>query len=209
MRQIMQEKKEDDLRQVLNKVYEVGMDEVGRGSIFGPVFSAVVELTEKNKFTLKQLGVTDSKKLTPKKRKLLLPKILLLSSDYGIGQSSAREIDKLGIRVATELSMIRALKKLKKKPSELIVDGPLLLRPWKGIQKNIVSGDSKFISIASASIVAKVSRDNLMERLEKKYSGYSIFKNKGYGTKEHFSNIKRNGITNLHRKSFLIKSNLI
>jgi len=134
---------------------------------------------------------------------------LLLSLDYGIGQSSAREIDKLGIRVATELSMIRALKKLKEKPSELIIDGPLLLRPWNGIQKNIVSGDSKFISIASASIVAKVSRDNLMERLEKKYSGYLIFKNKGYGTSEHFSLIKKNGITKLHRKSFLIKSNLI
>ena len=151
----------------------------------------------------------DSKKLTPKKRKLLLPKILLLSSDYGIGQSSAREIDKLGIRVATELSMIRALKKLKKKPSELIVDGPLLLRPWKGAQKNIVSGDSKFISIASASIVAKVSRDNLMMRLERKYSEYLIFKNKGYGTREHLSLIKKNGITKLHRKSFLKKSNLI
>ena len=109
----MQEKKGEDLQQALNKVSEVGIDEVGRGAIFGPVFSAVVVLTEKNKFTLKQFGVTDSKKLTPKKRKLLLPKILLLSSDYGIGQSSAREIDKLGIRVATELSMIRAIKKLK------------------------------------------------------------------------------------------------
>ena len=205
----MQGKKEEDLQQALNKVSEVGIDEVGRGAIFGPVFSAVVELTEKNKFTLKQLGVTDSKKLTPKKRKLLLPKILLLSSDYGIGQSSAREIDKLGIRVATELSMIRALKKLKKKPSEIIIDGPLLLRPWNGIQKNIISGDSKFTSIASASIVAKVSRDNLMERLEKKYSGYFIFKNKGYGTKEHLSTIQDHGITNLHRKSFLKKSNLI
>ena len=205
----MQGKKEEDLQQALNKVSEVGIDEVGRGAIFGPVFSAVVELTEKNKSTLKKLGVTDSKKLTPKKRKLLLAKILLLSSDYGIGQSSAREIDNLGIRVATELSMIRALKKLKKKPSELIVDGPLLLRPWKGTQKNIVSGDSKFISIASASIIAKVSRDNLMMRLERKYSGYLIFKNKGYGTKEHLSSIKENGITNLHRKSFLKKSNLI
>ena len=204
----MQEKKEEDLQQALNKVSEVGIDEVGRGAIFGPVFSAVVELTEKNKSTLKQLGVTDSKKLTPKKRKLLLPKILSLSSDYVIGQSSAREIDKLGIRVATELSMIRALKKLKEKPSELIIDGPLLLRPWHGIQKNIVSGDSKFISIGSASILAKVSRDNLMERLEKKFSGYLIFKNKGYGTEEHFSRIKKNGITNLHRKSFLKKSNL-
>ena len=199
----MQEKKGEDHQQVLNKRYEVGIDEVGRGAVFGPVFSAVVVLTEKNKFALKQFGVKDSKKLTPKKRKLLLPKILLLSLDYGIGQASAREIDELGIRVATELSMIRALKKLKEKPSELIIDGPLLLRPWDGIQKNIVSGDSKFISIASASIVAKVSRDNLMERLEKKYSGYLIFKNKGYGTKEHLSIIKENGITNLHRKSFL------
>ena len=205
----MQEKKEEDLQQALNKVSEVGIDEVGRGAIFGPVFSAVVELSANNKFTLKQLGVTDSKKLTPKKRKLLLPKILLLSSDYGIGQSSAREIDKLGIRVATELSMIRALKKLKEKPSELIIDGPLLLRPWNGIQKNIVSGDSKFISIASASIVAKVSRDNLMERLEKKYSGSLIFKNKGYCTKEHLTLVRKNGLTKLHRKSFLKKSNLI
>ena len=205
----MQEKKEEDLQQVLNKVFEVGLDAVGRGAIFGPVFASAVVLTEKNISILKQFGVTDSKKLTPKRRKLLLPKILLLSSDYGIGQSSAKEIDKLGIRVATELSMIRALKKLKEKPSELIIDGPLLLRPWDGMQKNIVSGDAKFISIASASIVAKVYRDDLMERLEKKYSGYMIFKNKGYGTREHLSLIKKNGINELHRKSFLKKSNLI
>ena len=178
----MQEKKEGGPQQVLNK---------------------------KNKSILKKFGVMDSKKLTPKKRKLLLPKILLLSSDYGVGQSSAREVDKLGIRVATELSMLRAIIKLKEKPSELIIDGPLLLRPWKGLQKNIVSGDSKFTAIASASILAKVSRDNLMERLEKQYPFYSIFKNKGYGTKEHLSIIKEIGITNLHRKSFLKKSNLI
>ena len=193
----------------MNKALEVGIDEVGKGAVFGPVFSAVVVLTEKNKSMLKKFGVMDSKKLTPKKRRLLLPKILLLASDYGIGQSSAREIDKLGIRVATELSMLRALKKLKEKPSEIRIDGPLLLRPWNGIQKNIVSGDSKFTEIASASIVAKVCRDNLMERLEKKYSGYFIFKNKGYGTKQHLSIIKQKGITNLHRKSFLKKSNLI
>ena len=199
----MQEKKEEGLQQILNKGFEVGIDEVGRGAVFGPVFSAVVVLTEKNKLKLKQFGVTDSKKLTHKKRKLLLSKILLLSSDYGIGQSSTREIDKLGIRVATELSMMRALKKLKEKPSELIIDGPLLLRPWKGIQKNIVSGDLKFTAIAAASIVAKVSRDNLIERLEKQYSGYFISKNKGYGTKEHLSIVKEKGITNLHRKSFL------
>ena len=106
----MQERKEEDLQQVSIKSSEVGIDEVGKGAVFGPVFSAAVVLTEKNKFILKEFGVTDSKKLTPKKRKLLLPKILELSSDYGIGQSSAREIDKHGIRFATELSMIRALK---------------------------------------------------------------------------------------------------
>ena len=194
---------------MLNKFPEVGIDEVGRGAIFGPVFSAVVVLTEENTVRLKKFGVVDSKKLTPKKRNLLLPKILLLASDYGIGQSSSKEVDKLGIRVATELSMIRALKKLKEKPAEIIVDGPLLLRPWSGIQKNIISGDSKFTSVASASIVAKVSRDNLMERLEKKYPGYSIFKNKGYGTRTHLSIIEENGITNLHRKSFLKNLNLI
>ena len=99
----MQEKKEEDLQQVFDNVSEVGIDEVGRGAVFGPVFSAVVVLTEKNKFKLKQFGIKDSKKLTPKKRKLLIPKILLLSSDYGIGQASAREIDELGIRIATEL----------------------------------------------------------------------------------------------------------
>ncbi len=207
--QQIQGKKEEDPQQVLNKVSEVGIDEVGKGAVFGPVFSAVVVLSEKNKLALKELGVKDSKKLTARKRKFLFTKILLLSSDYGIGQSSAREIDKFGIRFATELSMMRALKKLKEEPSELIIDGSLLLRPWKGVQKNIVSGDSKFTAIASASIVAKVCRDNLMERLDIEYPRYLLFKNKGYGTKEHFKIIKEKGITNLHRKSFLKKSNLI
>ena len=205
----MQGKKEEDLQQILNREYEAGVDEVGKGAVFGPVFSAVIVLTEVNKFTLKEFGVIDSKKLTPKKRKDVFPKIIALSSDYGLGQSSVREIDLLGIRYATELSMIRAVKKLKHVPSELLIDGPLPLRLWEGNQKNIISGDSKYTSIAAASILAKVTRDFLMERLEDKYSGYFIFKNKGYGTKEHFSSLKANGISNLHRKSFLTKLNLI
>ena len=209
MRLINQDEKEEDHRQVLNKVSEIGIDEVGRGAIFGPVFSAAVVITKKNSLTLKQLGVNDSKKLTPKKRKFLLPKIIDLSSDYGLGQASVREIDQLGIRHATELSMIRAIKKLKDNPSELLIDGPLSLRLWKSRQRNIISGDSKFTSIAAASIIAKVTRDFLIERLEKKYNGYYLFKNKGYGTKEHFSSLRANGITNLHRKSFLTKLNLI
>ena len=166
MKMIIQDEKEEDHLQVLNKVSEIGIDEVGRGAVFGPVFSAAIVLTEKNGLTLKQLGVNDSKKLTPKKRSFLLPKIIELSSDYGLGQSSVREIDQLGIRYATELSMIRAIKKLKDHPSELMIDGPLSLRLWKGRQRNIISGDSKFTSIAAASILAKVKRDFLMERLE-------------------------------------------
>ena len=208
MRLIILDVKEEDHLQVLNKVSEIGIDEVGRGAIFGPIFSAAIVLTEKNGLTLKKLGVKDSKTLTPKKRKLLLPKIIALSSDYSLGQSSVREIDQLGIRYATELSMIRAIKKLKDHPSELMIDGPLSLRLWKGRQRNIISGDSKFTSIAAASILAKVKRDTLMERLEAKYSGYFIFKNKGYGTKEHFYSLKANGISSLHRKSFLTKLNL-
>ena len=209
MRLIILDVKEEDHPQVLNKVFEIGIDEVGRGAIFGPIFSAAIVLTEKNGLTLKKLGVKDSKTLTPKKRKFLLPKIIELSSDYSLGQSSVREIDQLGIRYATELSMIRAIKKLKDHPSEIIIDGPLSLRLWKGRQRNIISGDSKFTSIAAASIIAKVKRDFLMERLEEKYSGYFIFKNKGYGTKEHFASLKANGISTLHRKSFLTKLNLI
>ena len=209
MKLIIQDGKEEGHLRVLNKISEIGVDEVGRGAIFGPVFSAALVLTEANGLTLKKLGVRDSKTLTPKKRKLLLPKIIALSSDYSLGQSSVREIDQLGIRYATELSMIRAIKKLKDNPSELIIDGPLSLRLWKGHQRNIISGDSKFTSIAAASIIAKVKRDFLMERLEDKYSGYFIFKNKGYGTKEHFSSLKENGLTNLHRKSFLKNLKLI
>ena len=205
----MQEKQGEDLQQLLNNIAEIGVDEVGRGAVFGPVFSGAVVLPYENFLTLKKLGVKDSKKLTPKKREFLVPHIISLSTDYGVGQSSVREIDQYGIRSATELAMIRAIKKLSYVPSEILIDGPLSLRPWEGIQRNVIAGDSKFISIAAASIIAKVCRDKLMERLEKKYSGYLIFKNKGYGTKEHLLSIKSNGITKLHRKNFLKKSNLI
>ena len=131
-----------------------------------------------------------------------------LSSDYGIGQSSVREIDQFGIRYATELSMIRAIKKLKDKPSEIIIDGPLSLRLWKGSKKYYFWRFQIYFNCSCKHNCKSIAR-LLMERLEKKYSGYLIFKNKGYGTKEHFSSIKANGITNLHRKSFLTKLNLI
>ena len=187
----------------MNDLIEVGIDEVGRGCIFGPVFSSVVILTLENNYLLKKLGVNDSKKLTPKKRNLLLPKIFELSKDWGIGQSSVKEIDKYGIRHATELSMIRAIYKLKFKPSKIYIDGSLPLSLWKGKQENIIKGDSKLTSIAAASILAKVKRDSLMVRLEEKYKGYIIYKNKGYGTNDHFLSINNLGITDMHRKSFI------
>jgi len=193
----------------MNDSLEVGIDEVGRGCIFGPVFSSVVVLTLENNHLLKKLGVNDSKKLSSKTRKSLLPKILELSQDWGLGQSSVREIDRYGIRHATELSMIRAIYKLKLKPSKIYIDGSLPLRLWPGKQENIIKGDSILTSIAAASILAKVKRDLLMIRLEEKYKGYLIHKNKGYGTSDHFLSIKHLGITNMHRKTFIKKLDLI
>lgn len=193
----------------MNDLIEVGIDEVGKGCIFGPVFSSVVVLTQENNQLLKKLGVNDSKKLSEKKRNLLFPKILELSKDWGIGQSSVREIDQYGIRHATELSMIRAIYKLKFTPSKIYIDGILPLSLWLGKQENIIKGDSKLTSIAAASILAKVTRDSLMIRLEEKYKGYIIYKNKGYGTSDHFLSINHLGITNMHRKSFIKKLDLI
>ena len=193
----------------MTKSFEIGIDEVGRGCIFGPVFSAAVLLSKKNGDVLKNLGLDDSKKLSPNKRSILIPYIFALCEDWGLGQSSANEIDKFGIRYATELSMIRAIDKLKYSPIKILVDGPLSIRSWKGIQKNIVNGEAKFASIAAASVLAKVKRDALMNRFEIKYKGYYLSKNKGYGTNEHFLSIKTKGTTKMHRTSFLKKLNII
>ena len=193
----------------MNRRFEVGIDEVGKGSIFGPVFSAVVVLSKTNSLRLKILGVDDSKKLSLQKREELIPKILELSADWGLGQASVREIDKFGIRHATELSMIRAIEKLKHNPKTIIIDGSLPLRIWEGKQENIIRGDSKYTSIAAASILAKINRDLLMNRLDVKYKEYALSSNKGYGTKKHFLALEKNGLTTLHRKTFLKKLNLL
>ena len=192
----------------MNESIEIGIDEVGRGCIFGPVFSSIVVITKENIDLLRNLGIKDSKKLSEQKRKSLIPKIFELSKDWGIGQSSVKEIDKYGIRYATELSMIRAIYKLKSTPPKIYIDGSLPLRLWQGKQENLIKGDTKLTSIAAASILAKVKRDSLMIRLEEKYKGYLIQKNKGYGTSEHFLSINHLGITNMHRKSFIKKLDL-
>ena len=202
------EEKEEDPLQLMIKALETGIDEVGRGCLFGPVLSAAIVLSKKNGDILRDLGLDDSKKLSQKKRSILVPYIFALSEDCGIGQSSVNEIDKFGIRYATELSMIRAIFKLKYNPITILVDGPLSIRSWKGIQQNIINGESKFASIAAASVIAKVKRDALMNRLGIKYKGYSLSKNKGYGTKEHFQSIQKQGLTKMHRTSFLKKLNI-
>ena len=200
--------KEEDHQRVVNNSLEVGLDEVGKGAIFGPVLAAAVVLTNRSSILLKSIGVNDSKKLSPQKRQSLFPEILKLSTDWGIGQSSVGEIDKLGIRSATEIAMIRAIQKLNLKPEKIYVDGPLPLRLWNKSQENIIKGDTKIISIAASSILAKVTRDSIINNLSDKYSGYYLSKNKGYGTKEHFSSINKKGLTLLHRDSFLKRLNV-
>ena len=185
------------------KLLTAGVDEVGRGCLAGPVVSAAVILKDSVNLRL----LKDSKKISFNKRKKISDHIKL-NSYYAIGMASVEEILKLNILQASLLSMKRAINSLSHKPELVLIDGTFAPQGIKNY-RTIVNGDEKIKVISAASIVAKVFRDNLMKRLEKKYSGYLIFKNKGYGTKEHFSIIKEKGITNLHRKSFLKKSNLI
>ena len=188
-----------------NKFLIAGVDEVGKGCLFGPVFAGAVILSKKNEANLLSQGLKDSKKLTPHKRKSLVPLIKKNSLAWAIGQASAREIDNIGIREATEKAMLRALEKLSSPPDLILVDGILPIRLWPGKQKTKVRGESHFASIAAASVLAKETRDELIKRLARQYSHYGLEKNKGYGTKIHRTNLIKVGATKLHRKSFLTK----
>ncbi len=180
-----------------------GVDEVGRGCLFGPVFAGAVILSKENEKKLLSHGLKDSKKLSPQQRHDLVPLIKNNSIDWSIGQSSAREIDSIGIREATEKAMLRALEKFSSPPNLILVDGVLPIRLWAGEQKTQVRGESHFASIAAASVIAKETRDELIQRLARKYSFYGLEKNKGYGTEIHRKNLIKTGPTKLHRKSFL------
>jgi len=180
-----------------------GVDEVGKGCLFGPVFAGAVILSEENETNLLNQGLKDSKKLSPLQRHNLLPLIKENSIAWAIGQASAREIDSIGIRKATEKAMLRALEKFLSPPDLILVDGILPIRLWPGKQKTQVRGESHFPSIAAASVLAKETRDELIKRLAKKYSLYGLEKNKGYGTEIHRKNLIKAGATKLHRKSFI------
>ena len=174
-----------------------GVDEVGRGSLIGPVYAAAVIL---NKSIDKKL-LKDSKKLTKLKREALA-KYVKENSIWSIGTASVKEIEKINILNASLLAMKRAIFKLRKKPSVVLVDGNKLplIKNYK--LKAIIKGDQKIASISAASILAKVTRDNSVSNLGKKYKGYFWEQNNGYGTKKHLKAIKKLGITIHHRKTF-------
>ena len=174
-----------------------GVDEVGRGSLIGPVYAAAVIL---NKSIDKRM-LKDSKSLTKSKRKIL-SKYIKENSIWSIGKASVKEIEKINILQASLLAMKRAVKKLQKKPSLVLVDGNKLPKIKNYNLKSIIKGDQKIPSISAASIIAKVSRDKMITNLGKKFKGYYWDKNYGYGTKQHLKAIKNLGITIQHRRTF-------
>ena len=181
-----------------------GIDEVGRGCLAGPVYSAAVVLNQITNFDSKDFNqINDSKKLSEKKREKLFDYIIDISK-FGIGICTVEEIDHLGIQEAVKVSMIRAVESLEIQPDHLLIDNMKLELDIP--QTSIIKGDQISKSISSASIIAKVSRDNLMKnQISNNYPMYKFEKNKGYGTKKHVDAIKKFGISHLHRKSFLSK----
>ena len=174
-----------------------GVDEVGRGSLVGPVFAAAV-IFKKN---VNKKKFKDSKQLSKNKRKNL-EKYIKQNCTWAIGSASLKEIEKLNILNASLLAMKRSIKKLKFKPSMVLIDGNKLPDIIGYKLKCIIKGDQKIPEISAASIIAKVARDRLMTKMSKKFTKYSWNKNSGYGTKQHLTAVKKFGVTKHHRKTF-------
>lgn len=179
-----------------------GVDEVGRGALFGPVVAAAVILSDGATEQLVAQGMTDSKKLSPRRRLLLMKHIRELATGFRVGMASVYEIDRLNILQASLLAMQRAVLGLSFTPQFCLVDGnqriPNLLVP----QRTVIKGDQSEPAIAAASILAKVWRDQLIVRLDQRYPGYDLASNKGYGSVKHRQALQKLGPTRQHRLSF-------
>ena len=179
---------------------EAGCDEAGRGCLAGPVFAAAVILPPH----LQIPGLNDSKKLSDKKRRELFPVIQQQAIAYGIGLASEAEIDEINILKATFLAMGRALSQLSVRPEIALIDGNRETDFGLPV-KTVVKGDSLSANIAAASVLAKVTRDDIMVELAKQYPEYGFEIHKGYGTKAHYEALRTYGPCPIHRKSFLKK----
>ena len=177
-----------------------GVDEAGRGPLAGPVCAAAVILPEH----LELPGLTDSKKLTDKKRRELMPIIKEQAIAYGIGFASEKEIDEINILQATFLAMERALEQLSIRPDLALIDGNRQ-KDFGLPVKTVVKGDSLSLNIAAASVLAKVTRDDLMLEMAETYPEYGFDVHKGYGTKAHYAALTEQGACPIHRMSFLKK----
>lgn len=179
-----------------------GVDEVGRGALFGPVVAAAVILPQSAHAELIEAGVTDSKCLMPNSRLRLAQQIRTIALDCRIGVASVQEIDRLNILQATLLAMRRAVNRLTPQPDLCLIDGNQRIPGLSIAQETWIKGDRRSLSIAAASIVAKVWRDQLIIRLANRYPGYDLATNKGYGTAKHRSGIQQFGVSTQHRLSF-------
>ena len=176
-----------------------GVDEVGRGSLFGPVVAAAVLYPHRHRFHIR--GLRDSKQLTAMQRDML-DGLIRIHGRYGIGAADAKYIDEHGIRAATQLAMARAIAALAEEAEYVLVDGDMRIEGLPLPQRTIVHGDSLSSSIASASIVAQVFRDGLVSSLAVNWPGYGLERHKGYPTPEHLKALYELGPTPMHRMTF-------
>ena len=181
-----------------------GVDEVGRGPLAGPVFAAAVILDPKHIPN----GLNDSKKLSAAKREILL-KTIMEHAEVSIASASEREIETINILQASHLAMVRAVHNLKKRPDHVLVDGNLIPRNLEIPATALIKGDSRSVSIAAASIVAKISRDFVMCDLGQQFPGYGWEKNAGYPTAQHLKALQDLGVTPHHRRTFKPVHNIL
>lgn len=205
-------KRTEELRrpeiELMDKGYSLiaGVDEVGRGPLAGPVVAAACIFDR----DVDIVGIDDSKKLSEKKREHFFDEIKDKALAYGIGEASCEVIDEINILEATKLAMKRAIdeadKMLESKGRDriqIVIFDAVKINDLKKEQMSVIKGDQTYFSVAAASILAKVTRDNLMKEYDKVYPEYGFASNKGYGTKAHYEGIRKAGITEIHRKSFL------